>query len=627
MKLNNIMTNISFRAAIPLLFAAIALPASAANNEGSEADSVSLVPRTYMGEQVIVPTTSTDYTPKNPSWWSRVRATGSLQTEFMVPVKDAALDTEAKKYAGDVLNNTYFDFTLNAPYISAGARFQFTKWPLPGFVDQFRGWGVPYFWATGKYKWFQITAGDFYEQFGSGLILRTYQERALGVDGALRGGRLKINPCNGVYLTGLVGKQRYFWTHNPDLIWGADAEWSFNETFPKAFGGDYGLSAGFSYVGKKDSFAKDSEGMVMVSNPNGLPEGNYAVNFPNTVAAFDGRINARLKDFNVLAEFATKNNDPNGVNRYIFKRGHAELLSLSYAAKGFSTFIQAKRSENMAYMSDQEQNGVDGNGFINHMPAFTNTQTYTLAALYPYSTNLYGEWAFQAEMRYNFKRRTPLGGKYGTNVKLSASYISTLYNDAPLGPGVYTATTPEELTALKRDLYGQSGFGAPFWKIGGLLYADLNFELNKKVTKNLEFTLFYLFQKLDYDKIFGNHEVGMVTANTFILEGQWKMAKKAQLRWELQYLTTKQDKGDWMAGLIEVSFAPHWMITLTDTYNNGNPHGEKLNYYSAMVTYNYRANRFSLSFGRNREGFNCSGGVCRWVPATKGFSFTYNYTF
>ncbi len=617
------MSNTLFPYALPLLFASICIPSAAANAQDLKSDSVSLVPRTYMGETVMVPTTPSDYTPQNPSWWSGVRATGSLQTEFMVPIKDAELDTEVEKYSGKVLNNTYFDFTINAPYISAGARFQFTKWPLPGYVEEFRGWGVPYFWATGKYKWFQITAGDFYEQFGSGFIMRTYQERSLGVDGAIRGGRLKLNPTNGLYFTALVGKERYFWKHNPDLIWGADAEWSFNETFPKAFGSQYGLTAGFSYVGKKNSFAEDGPQKITIA----IPPNDYEVNIPKLVAAFDGRLSARLKDFNVLAEFAMKNNDPSGVNRYIFKKGHAELLSVSYAANGLSAFVQAKRSENMAYMSSQTENGVDGNGFINHLPAFTNTQTYTLAAIYPYATNLYGEWAFQAEMRYLFKRNTALGGKYGTNIKLSASYISSLYDNAPLGSQIYTATTMEEMAQINRNLYGKNGVGAPFWKIGSLLYSDFNLEINKKVTKNLQFTLFYLFQKLDYDKIFGNHDVGMVTANTVILEGQWKMAKKAQLRWELQYLATKQDKGDWMAALVEVSFAPHWMIYVSDTYNHGNKHEKKMNYYSAGVTYNYRANRFSLSFGRTREGMNCSGGVCRLVPATKGFNFTYNFTF
>lgn len=617
------MLNLSFRAALPLLMAAMALPAAAQSADADVARPdtarLELVPRTYMGESVLVPSSKADYAPEKPSWWSQVRATGSIQTEFMVPLKDEALMTQ--DYDSKVLNNTYFDLTVNAPYVSAGARFQFTKWPLPGFDEAtmpgFAGWGVPYFWVTGKYKWAQITAGDFYEQFGSGLILRTYQERSLGVDGAIRGGRVKLNPGKGLYFTALVGKERRFWKHTPDLIWGGDAEWSLNESFASAFGPSYGLTLGFSYVGKHDS-----------DNPTIYYDKNqYRLNFPKTIAAFDGRVRARLKDFDVLAEFATKNNDPNYVNNYIYSRGHVELLSLSYAAKGFSAYIQAKRSENMAFMSDQAE---QTNAFINYLPAFTNTQTYTLAALYPYATDYNGEWAFQAELRYLFKRNTPLGGKYGTNVKLSASYISDLANSAPLGPVRDIIGDDGKPYASNRDpqMNGTDGEGSAFWKIGGLRYADLNFEIQKKFTRTLQFTFFYLFQKLNYAKIFGHtteygHDT-FVTANTFILEGQWKMAKKAQLRAEIQYLTTKQDEGDWLSALVEVSFAPHWMITLTDTKNFG---GSKHNYYTAMVTYNYKANRFSLSYGRNRAGFNCSGGVCRWTPATKGFSLTYNYTF
>ncbi|MDE6288297.1 MAG: hypothetical protein K2M00_05890, partial [Muribaculaceae bacterium] len=41
----------------------------------------------------------------------------------------------------------------------------------------------------------------------------------------------------------------------------------------------------------------------------------------------------------------------------------------------------------------------------------------------------------------------------------------------------------------------------------------------------------------------------------------------------------------------------------------------------------YRSNRLSLSYGRTRAGFNCSGGVCRYVPATHGFQIGYAYTF
>lgn len=237
------------------------------------------------------------------------------------------------------------------------------------------------------------------------------------------------------------------------------------------------------------------------------------------------------------------------------------------------------------------------------------TQTYTLASMYSYATQYDGEWAFQGEVRYLFKRGTPLGGRYGTNVRLSASYISGLDWNTP-----GSNYTPVE---------GSNGVRAAYWKIGHLYYADLNFEINKKFNKNLSFTLFYLFQK--YSMRYIRLEAKpMVNAHVFILEGQWKIKPKVQLRWELQYLLTKQDEGDWMCGLVELSLAPHWMFTFSDTYNNGET---RKDYYKAMVTYNYRANRFSLGYGRTRAGVDCSGGVCRTVPATKGFTLTYSYNF
>lgn len=115
----------------------------------------------------------------------------------------------------------------------------------------------------------------------------------------------------------------------------------------------------------------------------------------------------------------------------------------------------------------------------------------------------------------------------------------------------------------------------------------------------------------------------MVTSNIFVGEGQWKIAKKTQLRFEAQYLHTKQDKGDWIAGLLELSLAPHWMITVSDNYNSGKGN----NYYEVLGTYAYKANRFTFGYGKVKEGYNCSGGVCRWVPQTEGFKVTYNYTF
>ena len=120
----------------------------------------------------------------------------------------------------------------------------------------------------------------------------------------------------------------------------------------------------------------------------------------------------------MLAEYAHKSQDPSFDNKYNYADGHVAMLSASYSKKGLSVLLQTKRSENMSFRSQRQMHGTSA--FINHLPAFTLDHTYALAALYPYATQLAdGEWAYQGELGYNFKRRTALGGKYGMNVKLS----------------------------------------------------------------------------------------------------------------------------------------------------------------------------------------------------------------
>ena len=77
------------------------------------------------------------------------------------------------------------------------------------------------------------------------------------------------------------------------------------------------------------------------------------------------------------------------------------------------------------------------------------------------------------------------------------------------------------------------------------------------------------------------------------------------------------------------------MITLSDMWNCGDNNAEQrpneknthYHYYQALVTYNVGAHRLQVGYGRTREGINCSGGVCRVIPAQKGFTLSYNYNF
>ena len=484
---------------------------------------------------------------------------------------------------------------MMSKYVDAGVRLEFMKWPLPGYEPDFAGWGVPNIYVKGRYKGFELTAGDFYEQFGSGFILRTYQERSIGIDNSIRGGRLKVSALNGVRLTVLGGLQRRYWDwKKSSQVYGGDVELVFQDLFKQLENKNISWTLGASYVLKHEN-----DQTIMV------PGHDWRLNLPKSVDAFDVRSEFQKNGFAVLGEFAWKGQDPSFDNNYTYGKGTAAMLSGSYSRSGLSALIQVKRSENMSFRSQRAMSGTSA--FINNMPVFAYLHTYALPALYPYATQAApGEWAFQGQFGYNFKRKTPLGGKYGTKVKINLSYIRGLTRN----PGDF-------------GMMGSNGPSIGFFDMGESYYHDFNIMIDKKWSRSVSQIFLYMNQM--YNKLLEGHpDDGRVKSNIFVVDTKWRIDRRFTLRNELQYLRTRQDVGDWLYGLVELSVAPYFMITVSDMWNCGDTN---THYYNFGVAGNYKANRMAISYGRTRAGFNCSGGVCRYVPATRGFQISYSYTF
>ena len=65
---------------------------------------------------------------------------GSVQSDIMAPQQDDDIKTGV---VDDwALTNTYIDLGLRSKWIDAGTRLEFTKHPLPGFEEDFRGNGI-----------------------------------------------------------------------------------------------------------------------------------------------------------------------------------------------------------------------------------------------------------------------------------------------------------------------------------------------------------------------------------------------------------------------------------------------------------------------------------------------------
>lgn len=229
------------------------------------------------------------------------------------------------------------------------------------------------------------------------------------------------------------------------------------------------------------------------------------------------------------------------------------------------------------------------------MPPFATQHTYMLAALYPYGTEkTANEWAFQGEIRYTWKRKTVMGGKYGTTLKLNASHIRG---------------TSNTWFGMTEDPY----------------YTDVNLELNKKLTKQWYIGAMAMYQTYNKRVVEGHGDI--IHSGIGVVEAKYATTKDVQMRAELQYLYTKQDEGQWIAALYELSLWRHVILSGQWMYNIGNtPDATNEHYYTFTYTLNMDAHRIMMSYTKTREGFNCSGGVCRYVPKQEGLAITYSFT-
>ena len=514
---------------------------------------------------------------------------GNFSIEAQVYRPDSAIGAEVPPEKMGL--NSYANFVYTKGNFTAGLRYEAYMNAMLGFDSRYDGVGVPYRFITYRNDNLEITVGNFYEQFGNGLIFRSYEEKSLGIDNAVDGLRIKFNPYKGVYLKGFTGKQRSFFDLGPGLVRGIDGEFFINDIFDFSAESKSQFILGGSFVSK---YQKDE---------------NPKFNLPENVGAFAGRFTFIHGRFNLNGEYAYKYADPhpdepNSNYDFNTKFGDVILVNATYSKKGLGVYFSVKRVDNMSFRSDI--NATLNNLQINYIPAITKTQTYSLAAMYPYATQSNGEIGFQGEVIYNFAKGTKLGGKYGTNLNVNFSRVNSL----ELKPTANTDRYESEYFAIGDELYFQ----------------DLNVKIHKKINSKWKTDISYLNIIYNKDEIQGLAGYGTVYANVAIADVTYKFKPRHSLRMEVQGLFTKQDKGNWAMGLLEYTIAPKWFVNISDQYNYGNSE-KKLHYYNIAAGFKKGANRFQLGFGRRRAGVDCTGGVCKYYEAHSGLSFSITSSF
>ena len=525
--------------------------------------------------------------------------------------------------------NTYANFIYTKGNFSAGTRFEGYMPTLEGFEPQNEGIGFPYAWAKYKMDDLEVTVGSFYDQFGSGLVFRSYEDKNLGIDNAMNGVLLKYQIGNGITLKGIYGQQRLkqgivngrgTLILGRGLVRGIDAEFYLNDIFSSLADKKTQVSLGGSFVSKyeEDDVAK--------------------YKLPENVAAGAARFNIARGKINLSGEYAYKSMDPsaggmdysngNVGQSYIYKNGQGAIASFTYSTKGFGFFLQGKSIDNMNFRS--ERTALINDLSINYIPDYTKNHTYAFAAMYPYGTQPNGEAGFQAEVMYKIPKKSVLGGKYGTNLSLSVSRMFSLEK------------TQIHDTVLLANNDGTEGYETDLFSFGDeLFYQDISLEVNKKFSKKLKGI--FTFQYLNYNNaiihgagdnepitsepIIDVNEEHTIDAFTVVADMTYKFASRKALRMELQHLSTDQHMGNWAMASLEYSI-PNWFFLIEDQYNYGNDYDERqAHYYRVAVVRNIKSTRFLLGYGKQREGVVCSGGVCRKVPAAYGFTVSITSSF
>lgn len=499
---------------------------------------------------------------------------GSLESTNHYYLRDDNLNIP--KPDNPLASNNYLRLQYtNGPFSSA-LQYEAYMPPLTGYPYQLEGNAVTFLNFNYTKEMIAITAGSFYDQFGSGLSFRAYESRELGINNAVNGLRVVFKPFDFVKIKGIYGRPREYLGISSSYIRGADMEFDLAEILNTGFA----VKTGGGIISRYQSYTGPAD------------------NFPSNVNAFNARLSADFSNFSFATEYVYKSDDPSLPNNYSYENGDALLFNGNFTSGGFGLFASARFLKNMDFRSDRESEG--NYAMVNYLPANTWQHSYMLGNIYPYSTQSEGEASLQAEMNYSAQKGTFIGGEYGTKFRLGFSHVRNL----SLDENNYTVLIS----------FGDQVF-----------YQDLSLEVNRKWSPSVK-TITTL-TSLQYDKsVIEYPGADFVKAFIINLESQFRISERTSIRAELQHLWTKQDDGNWVAALAEFGFAPDLSVFISDMWDYQNE-VNRAHYINSGVSYSKDYLRISAGYGRYREGLICAGGVCQRVPAYRGFNLRISVNF
>ncbi len=518
------------------------------------------------------------------------RLFGNLETNVSFYMRDSAIGADNTPQYDNQLFGSDTWLTLNYSNwgFDFGVRFDmFNNSALLNPTGSYNDHGIGRWFIQRKINDLTITGGYIYDQIGSGIIFRAYEERPLLIDNALIGLRLSYDFDENWTIKGFAGKQKRQFTQYESVIRGL----SVDGFLQLGENNSITLAPGLGVVSRGLDDAtmerlvntirfytpKDREGMDPTYN-------TYAFSLYNLLSAgpISWYVEAAYKTPELMYDpFALREDGLGGTaqGRLVQEAGTVFYSSLSYSQSGWGITLEGKRTDYFSFKTDPQ---LELNfGQINFLPPMSRQNTYRLTSRYVPATQELGEWAVQLDVRYSPNR--------------TWDFVANTSNITDLD--------------------------------GNLFYREFLLEAKYRYQRDWTLSVGLQRQEYDQDRFEGKPLAPMVKTLTPYAEFLYRFDRRNALKIEAQYMDTDQDFGSWIFLLAEYSIAPRWIFSASAMYNVDPTMTDDLIYPTASVAYNTGANRFSLSYVKQVEGVVCTGGICRLEPAFSGVRFTVNSNF
>lgn len=509
------------------------------------------------------------------------KAQGNLSGDFMLNANFFQRDS-----AINAANNPLYDNYLSGGEAWLSLRYEYKGFTATVRVDAFHnsnlynptsaltGFGLGAWSLSKQVDKLKITGGYIYDQIGSGILFRAYEDRGLLIDNALVGIHLKYQLTDNIFVKAFTGQQKFLFSTYKPIIKGFNAEGDFN------LGTKAHIIPGFGVLNRTLDQGSMDQIVSTINSQDSItrfePRYNmYAFTVYNTLTA---------GNFSWYAEGSYKTHESivSLDNILVDKPGNVQFTTLGWARKGIAINFTGKRTEN--FVMRTSPNEVLIRGLMNWQPIVARLRPQRLMARYTPASQDISEQAATMDVL--------LSPNDNLDVTLTGTYINTLDN-----------------IELYRELYGEAEYRG--WDnirlIGGVQYMEYNQERYQV-----------------------KPGVPIIKSITPFFEFTYRFDTRHSIRIEGEYQDTKQDYGSWAFALVEYNIAPKWSIAASDMYNTvpgpsattGSHH-----YYNVFGAYTRGPNRFTLSYVKQVEGINCTGGVCRYEPAFSGVKFGVTSSF